>query len=359
MRFRKSPLFLASVFLLAVSCSRDSNGVGPGTDSGESVPIEEGYLPIIEKCLWSGNKPAAYTVSFDDSRPSHYQLAGPALTERGMKGTFFINTRNIGDNWSGWIELATQGHELASHTYSHPKLTELTEEQQRAELERAIDDIRGHIPGLKSVVSFAYPYGLYNDQIRHLVREYHMAARGGWGLNAATLSDEELTLVHGTGVYPPYDMAVIAAAVDKAVREKAWIMVYFHSVSASGDSTNEIIPLPRYLRHLDDVKGRSDSLWIATMGEVAGYMRLRRDAAVQIHQTGRETLDIALANLQGFYADFVPLTIRLKLPQNWSGLEIVAVCGESRPPIRRESADVIYIDVPVSEKILLTARKSH
>lgn len=40
---------------------------------------------------WKGDKTAAFMLMFDDSWPSHFQVAAPALEERGMTATFYIN----------------------------------------------------------------------------------------------------------------------------------------------------------------------------------------------------------------------------------------------------------------------------
>jgi peptidoglycan/xylan/chitin deacetylase (PgdA/CDA1 family) len=350
----------AIALVLYFGCSRTPEVLNPDDNDAQSefISIEVGYVPTVKKCLWFDDKAAACTISFDDARISHYQVAGPALDARNMKGTFFLNTRNITD-WSGYQSLFNNGHEIASHTFSHPKLTELSESQQREELTRAISDIRAHIIGLTAIPSFSYPYGLYDDQVRRVVRDFHSSARGNWGLNSANLSDEELTLVRGVGIYPPFDITETARTVERAISERAWIMVYFHSVSAQGDSANEIIPLARYVQHLDYIQGRQDSLWIATMGEVTAYLRLRRDASVQTRQTDSTALTLSLDSLQGFYSDVKPLTVRLTLPQSWHGQEVAAVKSDSSAqPIRRKSAGEIYINVPRSGSVRLSAKKS-
>jgi peptidoglycan/xylan/chitin deacetylase (PgdA/CDA1 family) len=356
--------FIRSLFIffmiVQLGCDRKLEILNPD----ERIPaqhkavIEEDYAANAQKCIWFDDKAAAYTVAFDDARVSHYQVSGPALTERDMRGTFFIHTQYITD-WTGWQWLEDHGHEIGSHTYSHPKLPELSEAQQRAEFERAIADIREHLKGITAIPSFAYPFGLYDDQVRRVMHDYHVSARGGGGLNRYDLSDDELTLVHGVGVYPPFDMASTAGWVQQAIDQRAWIMVYFHTVSALGDSDYTTIPVDRYLQHLNYVQGRRDSLWIATMGEVTSYLRLRRDATVQVKQIDSTGLEFSLANLQGSYSDLVPLTVKLVLPRNWHGLEVIATREDNvARSFRTGSDDAIFINIPFSAKILIEARKS-
>ena len=352
--------FLMVILVLMLGCDRRIEILCPEetTPAAEKVAIEPDYAPRAEKCLWFDDKPAAYTIAFDDARITHYQVSGPALSERKMQGTFFINTRNIAD-WTGWQQLVDGGHEIGSHTRNHPKMTELSELQQREEYVRAIADIREHLKGINSIPSFAYPYGLFDDQVRRIMRDYHVSARGGGGLNRPDLSDDELTVVHGIGVYPPYDMGTIASWVDKAVSQRAWIMVYFHSVSAKGDSDDTTIPVDRYLLHLNYVQGLRDSLWIATMGEVTSYLRLRRDSEVNVKQVEHTGLELSLATPQGEYSSLSPITVKIVQPRNWRGQTIEATAENgSAQSFRIAPEEIIYVSVPRSGKILITAKKS-
>ncbi len=349
--------YVAALLPLLLGCDKKF-GIDPKlVMPPEWVVIEKGYVPQAEKCLWYDDKATAYTIAFDDARPTHFQVAGPALTERKMRGTFFIHTQYITD-WSGWQSLVDAGHEIGSHTWSHPKLTEVSEARQREELTRAISDIRSGLKGVNKIPSFCYPFGLFNDQVRQVVREFHMSARGGGGLNPPDLSDEQLSLVHGIGVYPPFDVADIAKWVEKAIAERSWVMVYFHSVSAKGDSANEIIPIARYLQHLDYIKGRQDSLWIATMGQVTAYIRLRRDASVQISQVDSTALLLALDHLQGEYSDLAPLTVKLNLPHTWHDKSLLATrVNGSTEAVKRIADGTVLINLPRSGTIRLMARK--
>ena len=354
---KHAPLLLIVVLFLLMGCDKEPDIVTPPVPLNK-IAIEPEFVPQFEKCLWFDDKSAAYTIGFDDARPTHYQVSGPALTARNMRGTFFINTQYIVD-WSGWQMLADKGHEIASHTYSHPKLTELTETQQREELSRAITDIVSHIQGIKEVPSFSYPYGNYNDQVRNLIRSYHYSARGDSGINRHTLRDDELTMVRGAGVYPPFDMGDIERRVERAIANRGWLMVYFHSVSAKGDSDYTTIPLTKYLAHLDYVQRRRDCLWIATMGEVTGYLRLRRDAEVRVETVDSTEIEFSLGGLQGRYSDLAPLTVKMKLPQQWRGHEIVLTREGSKALIApRRSDDMLYIHIPLGGRVRLAASGS-
>ena len=114
-----------------------------------------------------------FCVTFDDGYLNVYDHACPALSERNMAATIYmvagsvggINDwdRKAGDSQESMMsaeqirELSDSGFEIGSHTMTHPHLTELSDEQLRAELadsKHILEDITG-----KEVTAFSYPYG--------------------------------------------------------------------------------------------------------------------------------------------------------------------------------------------------------
>jgi peptidoglycan/xylan/chitin deacetylase (PgdA/CDA1 family) len=335
----------------------------PSIQSGEleligkierKIAIEPAFVLRSVKCIWKDDRRAAYTISFDDTRASHYEISGPELSKRGMIGTFSLNTRNV-VNWSDWRGLAQAGHEIASHGYMHLMSTLVTEADLRADLRKAKQDIAKNIPQAARVPSFTYPYGLFNDTTKAVVRELHVSARAGWGINTNDLSAEELLNVKGVGVYPPYDLAAIQGTVEEAIRKQAWVLVYFHSVSAAGISDATTIPLDKYLQHLDYIKSLSDSFWIATQGQVADYIRLRRQAAVQMQLKSRTTIELTLTNAPADIPPGTRLSVRIDLPQAWRNRDVLvfdSLTGTSYTV--RAALPYLRVELPVDGRIELT-----
>ncbi|MBN2357003.1 polysaccharide deacetylase family protein [candidate division KSB1 bacterium] len=355
-QYQLSAVILATACCVAwLRCDRAFDLFDPLKGYEKSIAIEAGYIVHLKKCVWKDDKKAAYTVSFDDTRSSHFQTSAPELERRGMVGTFSLNTSYVVD-WNDWRRLALAGHELASHTHTHVRCTEITEDQLHRELQRAKQEIMLHIPEIERVPSFTYPFGLYNEATHAVVREYHISARTGWGINNYDLSDDELLELKGRGVYPPYDMSYFNEQVDYAVRNRGWVLIYFHSISAEGLMDQATIPLDKYLQHIDYVKSMEDSLWIATQGDVADYIRLRRDAVVSSRVADPYTIELSLEAIPEDLAPNLALTINIVLPQSWQGHDIMVYDSQSgKAEIISSVENPVLIDVPQRTKLRLHA----
>ncbi|TRM64700.1 carbohydrate esterase family 4 protein [Schizophyllum amplum] len=127
-------------------------------------PVKRQLAQVITNC--ANDNDAALT--FDDG-PWQYQTdIVNTLNDAGAKGTFFLNGNNYGciydqDLVDGLKYAYSQGHQLASHTWSHSDLTTLTWDQIHDEMwrvEEALQKIVGATPAFMRP-----PYGNYNDQV--------------------------------------------------------------------------------------------------------------------------------------------------------------------------------------------------
>ncbi|WP_223589053.1 polysaccharide deacetylase family protein [Neobacillus bataviensis] len=100
-------------------------------------------------------------ITFDDGpNPIYTPQVLEIFSEAGGKATFFM----IGEQMSKYPELvkkvAEQGHEIGNHTYSHLRLSQLTQEECSEEIERN-ESLVEELAGRKPVV-FRPPYFDYN-----------------------------------------------------------------------------------------------------------------------------------------------------------------------------------------------------
>ena len=85
------------------------------------------------------------------------------LNDAGVKGTFFLVGFWIEQNKDKVKEIADAGFDIGTHSNTHPKMSTLSKEQMRNELQISMNmltDITG-----KSVSFFRPPFGDYNDSL--------------------------------------------------------------------------------------------------------------------------------------------------------------------------------------------------
>ncbi|MBQ8428494.1 MAG: polysaccharide deacetylase family protein [Clostridia bacterium] len=135
--------------------------------------------------MWNDKK-KAITFSFDDGVTQDIRLV-EILNKYGLKGTFNLNSAKLGlpdDSWKvEWGEIPRtiinasqvkgiyEGHEVAVHTLTHPRLTNLNDET----VIRQVDEDRKALTALcgYDVIGMAYPCGGVNndERVAKLIKE--------------------------------------------------------------------------------------------------------------------------------------------------------------------------------------------
>ena len=132
----------------------------------------EGFRPALLGELWTrpGSLPDAGSraiLTFDDGLVSQYEVAYPALAERGMRADFFVNTATIGQ--PGFLssreiaEMQAGGMSFQSHGHDHVVLLGLSDQsldRQLRDSKRRLEDRLG-----TAVDFFAAPYGFVSRRI--------------------------------------------------------------------------------------------------------------------------------------------------------------------------------------------------
>jgi peptidoglycan/xylan/chitin deacetylase (PgdA/CDA1 family) len=72
-------------------------------------------------------------------------------------------------SWSDLREMRCQGWEVGAHTYSHPCLALINEQEARWEMQRSRDDLHSYL-GMQNA-AFCFPNGSYNQGLVTIVKE--------------------------------------------------------------------------------------------------------------------------------------------------------------------------------------------
>jgi peptidoglycan/xylan/chitin deacetylase (PgdA/CDA1 family)/glycosyltransferase involved in cell wall biosynthesis len=119
-------------------------------------------------------------LTFDDAYAGVAEYALPVLTRYGFSAAVFVVTRQIGgmNEWERSIGRlgtdrlmtanqitwwASKGIEFGAHSRTHLDLTSLPEDQLAEEIDGSSQDLEAVVR--TRIVSFAYPYGSYNESV--------------------------------------------------------------------------------------------------------------------------------------------------------------------------------------------------
>ena len=85
------------------------------------------------------------------------------LNEYGIKATFFVIGKNCEENPEIIKRIASEGHEIGNHTYSHPRLCKISLSKLKKEIMKT-EKIVYDITGVKTCL-FRPPEGVYSNTI--------------------------------------------------------------------------------------------------------------------------------------------------------------------------------------------------
>jgi hypothetical protein len=225
------------------------------------------------------------SLTFDDANADQL-AASQKLTSKGMKGTFYLNSGFIGA--AGYLTLAnvqsmkTAGHEIASHTISHPDLAAISLDEAKRQM--CNDRVNWAAMGVP-VANFAYPFASSTTAVE--------TASAGCGNNSSRgLGDIKTrfsctTCAVGETV-PPADknftkapdqvestwtLADLKKSVTQAEAKNngSWVQLTFHHICASGTtcvapSTTSTI----FNAFVDWLATRTATTTVKTVGAVIG-----------------------------------------------------------------------------------------
>ena len=170
-------------------------------------------------------------VTFDDGFRNQLDNAAPILREKGFSACFFLVTSFLGADaeatrrftrdrlhlplpvepmgWDGAERLLELGHEVGSHTRSHPELPELDDDDLAHELGSSREEIARR---LGDVRHFSVPYGdssRFSDRVAAAARDagYDSCSTAIRGVNTSALDVYALRRHHLSARWPVRQLA--------------------------------------------------------------------------------------------------------------------------------------------------------
>ena len=179
-----------------------------------------------------GNMVKQFALTFDDGFASVLQHGLEPLARNDFRAIQFLVADRLGrsNEWDlpdGEVqeklmdaaqvkEWLAAGHEVGSHTLTHPHLTRVSPQQAREEIfasRKKLEDMFG-----VSVRHFCHPYGDWNAAVRDLVMEagYETACTTEFGVNGAATSPFELRRI--TARYRSVSLKALKARFSRSKR---------------------------------------------------------------------------------------------------------------------------------------------
>jgi len=116
-----------------------------------------------------GEADKVLVLSFDDGPGPHTERLLDILAQNKVKATFFVVGYKT-DRYKETIKrMAKEGHQVAGHSWNHPKLTAIGGETIKTEL-RSTNDAIYEITGIRPTF-YRAPYGAYNDNVKKISKE--------------------------------------------------------------------------------------------------------------------------------------------------------------------------------------------
>jgi hypothetical protein len=288
--------------------------------------------PPYEIGTWRGFRAAAISYTFDDDCANQYAVAVPMFNAKGFKLTLFTVTSWV-PGWTKVQNAASYGHEIASHTVTHPTLSGLTAAQQTNELSNSQSAINANVTNQKCV-TLAYPNCVEGNE--QITGTYYIAARGCSGqvvpktpanfLNISSFVCGSLGSVQ--------TLAHFITQANAAANANGWCVYLIHGIDNDGGYSP--LPSATLQASVDYFSTNQSKYWVETFGNVVRYIRERNNASVTETTNSGDSITLQVTGpLDDSIYDY-PITLRRPLPAGWPA----AAASQGGHPLRAQLVTV-------------------
>lgn len=288
-------------------------------------------------------------------------------TQKIMENEVLKNKFLDTTTWEDYKAYAAEGHEIASHTVTHPRLAVLDEVNLLYELEQSKADIQKFL-GTKYTFSAECPYGTEDERVMEYAHKIYPALRNRmpesyldeinrWSNRQAGESAKEYVQWQ-RGPLTHISMEVMKSWVDTCMaHHHIWLVLVFHGIDGIGWEPRTGAELEEYFNYMND---RKDYLWIGTFSDVTKYIRERKNTAItSVVQDDMIELTIS-SELDPEVYD-VPLTLKTYVPGAWKTTVLHKKTRQENPLMLEIQKDALgsYVLYPVGTgegKIILAVK---
>ncbi|MDH6343041.1 peptidoglycan/xylan/chitin deacetylase (PgdA/CDA1 family) [Parabacteroides sp. PFB2-12] len=280
-----------------------------------STKPEPGVYEIAD---WKDFTRAAVSYTFDDHCPNQFAIAVPLFDQYDFKLTLYP-VPAWGPNWDDIRRAVANGHEVGSHTVSHPVLGRLTVEEQIKQYTESISILHSELGVTnENGMTIAYPNCAVGDV--KTISQYFIAGRICSGrIVAKTPADFYNISAINCGSLGVNDLPAFQEKLAMATAENGWLVLMMHGIDDNSYSPVTAEFLRESVEYMDKVR---EDFWVASFKEVVLYIK-ERDAAT-IKEVSLSSTQITLEVTDGLDDAIYqyPLTIRRQLPAKWEKADV-------------------------------------
>jgi peptidoglycan/xylan/chitin deacetylase (PgdA/CDA1 family) len=305
---------------------------------------------------WQNDAKAVFLLMFDDSWPSHFEVAVPELVKRDMIATFYIcpgkgEYKVFKDKWEK--EIWKTGMVYGNHTFTHGGVRDL--DHAKEEIGKANDAIYDMVPGKKPrLISYAQPgvapgkWNITGDELKALLKENNLVDRGDFKGHGAVYhwktAEEMLALA---------DKAIAASDMEylviHGVERRAPLNTTYQDFWALNQDVLRAV--------LDGLKERRDrgDLWITDHISYHQYLTERQTAKVAATESTATKITLKLTSDADAALYDQPLTLVTTVPAMWTSVQVAQ--GDKKQTLTAKDGVVKFPAVPGPAPIELTPAK--
>lgn len=305
---------------------------------------------------WNEDRAAAFQMMFDDSCPSHWQVAIPEMVRRGLMGTFYLNcgkaeyTKFRG----GWeTNYWKQGMVYANHTMTHKGVKNMDEaEREIGDCARIIRDINPSSAG--KLQSYGQPgvgpgqWEISKEQLDGLLKRHNLITRG--------------EIAGHMAVYHLKTTAELLAMADRAISNRSAEFIVFHGIERItpdwGYQDFWALKQDIFFPFLDGIKARQDrgDLWVTDHISAHQYATERDAATVRTLEATARGIRIELTSTADPKLYDLPLTLITRVPASWKRCRIMQ--GKNTATATATNSLLRYAATPNAGPIVISSESS-
>jgi len=293
--------------------------------NGLNIPCtssESGFNYSIPN--WLDNKKAAVALTFDDWSAGHPAIVVPELKKRNINATFFVSQALGIPNWTQVQNASADGNEIANHTFKHLDLTTLSAAEKKTEIRDAKYFFSSKIGG-KHLISFAYPFGTYNQEVIDSIRNSnHIGSRsvqpssGNYTYNFAP-TDNDYYKILTYGMDNTISLSQFYGQIQNTINGGGLLTYLYHSIYSNTVTDNSYAQIHQDVlaKQLDTLISKKDQVWICTFGQAIQYHREKKTAVLTETSAPFADGNTWKLNLSDQLPDslyFQALTMKVKIP---------------------------------------------